>query len=73
MVIALFLLGGGMENKIKIRCSKCGSDRIVKPANDDLVFELKCLDCGHEKKKDHRNSLPRFYTSITSIYNWNTF
>ena len=32
----------------KIQCSKCGSQNIVKPVNNDRWI-YKCLDCGHTK------------------------
>ena len=36
----------------KVKCSKCGSLNIAKPANEkeaDWVF--KCFNCGHQKIK----------------------
>ena len=32
-----------------IKCSKCGSLKAVRPLNE-LAVEIRCLDCGHEKK-----------------------
>ena len=31
-----------------MKCSKCGSDRIVAPCNEPKVA-FRCLTCGHEK------------------------
>ena len=35
------------------QCSECGSQNIMKPANDNQVWELECGDCGHKKIKTH--------------------
>ena len=35
----------------KVKCSKCNSENIAKPAND-ANWIYKCLDCGHAKIKE---------------------
>ncbi len=33
----------------KVKCSKCKSLNIAKPANENATWVYKCLDCGHTK------------------------
>ena len=45
------------EGMKPLQCSQCESQNIVNPVNEDVV-ELRCLDCGHEKKRAPSHTFP---------------
>ena len=53
--------------KVKVVCSRCGSDQVVKPVNDNFDWEYKCLECGHEKKREMRMNVPKYSSSTESF------
>jgi Zn ribbon nucleic-acid-binding protein len=41
-----------VNSRKKLRCGQCGSYDVWRPLNDEAV-EMRCLSCGHERKKAH--------------------